>query len=107
MSQIINATDASFETDVTNSDIPVLVDFWAPWCGPCKTMSPILAQLAEEFDGIAKIVKVDVDENFATASKFNIRNVPTLMVVSGGQVKATRAGAVTKLVLAEFINKNI
>lgn len=101
---IFHATDASFEQEVLQSDIPVLVDFWAAWCGPCKMIGLILDDVAEQFAGKVKIVKVDVDANRDTAIKFNVRNIPTLLIFSNGELKATKVGAPNKLQLVDFIN---
>lgn len=108
MSGLIHAvTDDSFETDVIKSTVPVLVDFWAAWCGPCKAIAPILEDLAPSYDGKVKIVKVDVDANPSTPSKFGVRGIPTLILFKDGQVKATQVGLVNKTELAKFIDGNI
>lgn len=101
---IIHASDASFEQEVIKSDIPVLVDFWAAWCGPCKMIGLILDDVASQFEGKVKIVKVDVDANRDTAIKYNVRNIPTLLLFSNGEIKATKVGAPNKLQLVDFIN---
>jgi thioredoxin 1 len=88
-----NATVETFEQDVLNSDIPVLVDFWAEWCGPCRTMTPVLEQFATKHDGQARVVKVDADAQRALAIKYGVRGLPTLMLFDKGEVKATRVGA--------------
>ena len=97
-------TDASFKTDVLESDVPVLVDFWAEWCGPCKMIAPILSEIADEYAGKMKICKVDVDTNPETAAKFNVRGIPTLLVFKNGAVEATKVGALSKTQLVEFVN---
>jgi len=104
---IINSTDASFEADVLNADVPVLVDFWAPWCGPCKMIGPILEQLATEVGDKIKIVKVNVDENMDVPAKFSVRGIPTLMIFQDGVLKATKVGAVNKGTIQSFIDTNI
>ena len=104
---ILNTTDQSFEEDVISSEIPVLVDFWAEWCGPCKMIGPILEELANEMGEKLKIVKVDVDNNNQTAMKFAIRSIPTLILVKDGAVIAQHIGAASKAQLQGFINQNI
>ena len=100
---IVHVTDASFETDVLQSDTPALVDFWAEWCGPCKMIAPILNEIADEYAGKMKICKVDVDINPETAAKFNVRGIPTLLVFKNGTVEATKVGALSKGQLIEFV----
>lgn len=104
---IINTTDKSFEEDVISSKIPVLVDFWAEWCGPCKMIGPILEELDNEMGDRVKIVKVDVDNNNQIAMKFAIRSIPTLILVKEGAVIAQHIGAASKAQLEGFINQNI
>ncbi|AOF54019.1 thioredoxin [Rodentibacter caecimuris] len=107
MSQVLHTTDATFEADVLRSDVPVLVDFWAPWCGPCKMIAPVLDELAPEFAGKVKIVKINVDENQLVAGQFGVRSIPTLLLMKNGEVVATQVGALPKGQLANFINQHI
>jgi len=100
---IIHVSDADFAEKVLSADVPVLVDFWAAWCGPCKMIAPILDDLAEQFEGQIKIAKVDVDANKETPSKFGIRGIPTLIIFKNGAAHATKVGALTKTQLVEFI----
>lgn len=104
---IKNVSDDSFETDVLKADQPVLVDYWAAWCGPCKMIAPILEEVAAEFAGKVTVAKLNVDENQQTAAKFGIRGIPTLMLFQNGEVKATKVGAVSKTQLTEFLNQSI
>ena len=102
---VLHATDADFDSHVLQSDVPVLVDFWAPWCGPCKMIAPALDQLAGEYAGKAKIVKIDVDQNPATAMKFRVRSIPMLLVFKDGQIHGQQIGAVGKAQLAQLLDK--
>ena len=104
---IVHVTDSSFETDVLQSDIPALVDFWAEWCGPCKMIAPILDEISAEYAGKIKVCKVDVDNNPETAAKFNVRGIPTLLVFKNGAVEATKVGALSKSQLIEFVDSQI
>jgi thioredoxin 1 len=97
----ITFTDDNFETEVINSEIPVLIDFWAAWCGPCRMIAPIVEELAEEYDGKFKIGKLDVDDNQQTAIKYGVRSIPTVLLLKGGEVKETIIGAVPKNVFVE------
>ncbi len=94
-------TDANFEAEVVNSDLPVLVDLWAIWCGPCKMIGPIVEELAEEYDGKLKVGKLDVDANQQTAIKYGVRSIPTVLIFKNGEVKETIIGAVPKSVFVE------
>ena len=107
MSEVLHINDADFESIVVNSDIPVLLDFWAPWCGPCKMIAPVLDELAPEFAGKVKIVKMNVDDNQTTPAQFGVRSIPTLLLIKNGQVIATQVGALPKTQLANFINQHI
>ena len=99
--------EKSFENEVINSSLLVLIDFWAEWCGPCKMIGPVLEELATELESKIKIVKVNVDENNQTAVKFSIRSIPTLMMIKDGEVQAQHIGAASKSQIKEFINQNI
>ena len=103
--KIMQVGDADFDTAVLQSSEPVLVDFWAEWCGPCKMIAPALDQLAEEYDGKVKIAKVNVDHNRATAMKYHVRSIPMLLLFKDGQVQATQIGAVGKAQLSQMIDK--
>ena len=102
-----HTNDKDFDCDVLESEEPVLVDFWAEWCGPCKMIGPILEELAEEMAGKIKIVKVDVDNNSQTAMTYAIRSIPTLIIIKDGSVAAQHIGAASKAQLENFINQNI
>ena len=104
---IIHTSDASFEQDVLKSDVPVLLDFWAPWCGPCKMIAPILDDIASEFQGRLKVVKINIDENEVTPAKFGVRGIPTLMVFKNGENVATKVGALAKGQLTAFVEASI
>ena len=104
---IVYVTDASFEQEVLKSAGAVLVDFWAEWCGPCKMIGPILEEIANEYDGKLKIAKLNIDENPNTPPKYGIRGIPTLMLFKGGNVEATKVGAVSKSQLSAFIDGNL
>ena len=104
---IVNTTDENFENDVLKSDVPVLVDFWAAWCAPCKAIAPVLEVLSTEYEGKVKIVKVDVTACEATAVNYNIRNIPALLMFKDGEVVAQQIGAVPKSKLSAFIEENV
>ena len=108
MSQgIVNVTDDSFEQEVLKSTGPVLVDYWAEWCGPCKMIAPVLEEIAKEYSGKIKVAKLNIDENPATPPKYGIRGIPTLMLFKNGHVEATKVGAVSKSQLSAFLDGNL
>ena len=100
-------TDASFDSDVLGSDEPVLVDFWAEWCGPCKQIGPALEEISEEFSGKLNIVKVNIDENPETPGKFGVRGIPTLMIFKNGELTSTKVGAVPKSALVAWVKETL
>jgi len=102
--QIKNVSDASFDADVIKSSQPVLVDYWAAWCGPCKMIAPILEEVASEYAGRLTVAKLNVDENQDTAAKYGIRGIPTLMLFKDGQAAATKVGALSKSQLTAFLD---
>ncbi len=104
---IKHVTDTSFETDVLKSETPVLVDYWAEWCGPCKMIAPILDDVASDYQGKLQIAKMNVDENRDVPARFNIRGIPTLMLFKGGQLAATKVGAMSKAQLTSFLNEQL
>ena len=104
---ITNTTDETFNQDVLQSDVPVLLDFWAEWCGPCKMIGPLLSELSEEYAGRVKIVKLNVDENNNTAIKYAVRSIPTLILFKDSQVHAQNIGAASKAQLKEFLDSNL
>lgn len=105
--KIVYVTDDTFEDEVVNAEGPVLVDYWADWCGPCKMIAPILDEIAEQYEGKLKIAKLNIDENPNTPPKFGIRGIPTLMLFKNGNVEATKVGAVSKSQLTAFIDSNL
>lgn len=104
---IINVTDSNFEQEVLSSEIPVLLDYWAEWCGPCKMIAPILNDIADEYTGKIKIAKLNIDENPGTPAKFGVRGIPTLMIFKSGSIEATKVGAMSKSQLSAFIDSTI
>lgn len=107
MADIINTSDAQFKADVLDKDLPVLVDFWAAWCGPCKMIAPVLEDLAKEYDGKVQIVKLDITDNEEIAQQYGIRSIPALYMFKNGEVVAQQIGAVPRAQLAQFIEQNI
>jgi thioredoxin 1 len=105
--RIIHVTDDSFEQEVLQSSEPVLVDYWADWCGPCKMIAPVLDEIAGEYDGKIKVAKLNIDENPNTPPRYGIRGIPTLMLFKDGEVEATKVGAVSKSQLTAFIDSNL
>ncbi|MDH5423490.1 MAG: thioredoxin TrxA [Gammaproteobacteria bacterium] len=105
--QIVYVTDDSFEEEVLKSDLPVLVDYWAEWCGPCKMIAPILDEISAGYEGKLKIAKLNIDDNPGTPPKYGIRGIPTLMMFKGGDVEATKVGALSKSQLTAFIDSNL
>ncbi len=101
------ATDSTFESDVLKSDEPVLVDFWAEWCGPCKMLSPIVDELSNDLKGRVKVVKVNIDENPHTPTKYGVRGIPTLMLFKGGNLAATKVGAMPKAQLTQWVESQL
>ena len=106
-SAIVHVSDTTFDSEVLQSGTPVLVDYWAEWCGPCKMIAPILDDLARDYAGKLKIAKLNIDENQATPPKYGIRGIPTLMLFKNGNVEATKVGALSKTQLSAFIDANI
>ncbi|MEL0169763.1 MAG: thioredoxin TrxA [Pseudomonadaceae bacterium] len=104
---IVHVTDGSFEDEVLKSDTPVLVDYWAEWCGPCKMIAPVLDEIAKDYNGKLKICKLNIDDNAETAPKYGVRGIPTLMLFKDGNVEATKVGALSKSQLAAFLDSNI
>jgi thioredoxin 1 len=105
--RIVHVTDDSFEQGVLQSSNPVLVDYWADWCGPCKMIAPVLDEIADEYDGKVRIAKLNIDENPNTPPRYGIRGIPTLMLFKQGEVEATKVGAVSKSQLTAFIDSNL
>lgn len=105
--QTMSITDTTFEEEVLKSEQPVLVDYWAEWCGPCKAIAPILEEIAKEYEGKIKICKLNIDENPSTPPRYGIRGIPTLMLFKDGNVKATKVGALSKSQLTTLIDNNL
>jgi len=107
MGHLLEVTDANFESEVIKADIPVLVDFWAPWCGPCKMVTPVLEELSSHYSDKMKIVKVNVDDNHETAAKYGIRSIPSLLLFVSGEVVETKIGALSRNQLTAFIDGHL
>ena len=105
--QVIHTNDDSFEADVINSEVPVLLDFWAEWCAPCKMIAPILIEIADEYEGRLKIAKLNIDENPSIPPKFGIRGIPTLILFKNGTVEGQKVGALSKSQLTAFLDTNL
>lgn len=105
--RIVHVTDETFEEDVLKAEGPVLVDYWADWCGPCKMIAPILDEIAEEYSGKVKVAKLNIDENPNTPPRYGIRGIPTLMLFKSGSVEATKVGALSRSQLAAFLDSNL
>jgi len=104
---VIHVTDADFNETVIKSDTPVLVDYWAEWCGPCKMIAPVLDEIATEYAGKLSVAKINIDDNPATPQSYGVRGIPTLMIFKDGEVEATKVGALSKSQLADFIDSNL
>jgi thioredoxin 1 len=107
MSKIVNITDDTFQQEVIQAELPVLVDFWAPWCGPCKMIAPVLEELSGVYEGKLKICKVDVDNNPKSAGNYGVRGIPTLILFKSGSIVETKVGALSRTQLASFIDTSI
>ncbi len=105
MSAVQEVTDKNFEIEVVNSDLPVLIDFWAPWCAPCRAIAPVVEELSKEYDGKLKVVKMNVDDNPLTPSRYGVRSIPNLLILKNGQVKDQIVGAVPKGQFVQAISK--
>lgn len=107
MNSVVEVTDASFEDEVLKSDIPVLIDFWAEWCGPCKVLSPIIDEVSKDYEGRIKFAKLNIDENPNNTQKFGIRGIPTLIIFKNGDKEETSVGVLSKSELTSFLDKSL
>jgi thioredoxin 1 len=105
--EIVYTSDSSFESDVLKSEVPVLLDFWAEWCGPCKMIAPILDEVAREYEGRLRVAKINIDESPQTPPRFGIRGIPTLMLFKNGAVEGQKVGALSKKQLTEFLDQHL
>lgn len=105
--EIVAVTDDSFENEVMNAQMPVLVDFWAEWCGPCKMIAPVLDDIAQVYQGRLKVAKINIDENAMTPQKFGVRGIPTLMLFKNGELESTKVGAISKSQLTAFLDSHL
>lgn len=105
--KIVQVTDDTFESEVLKSSVPVLVDYWAEWCGPCKMIAPVLDEIADEYEGRIKVTKLNIDDSPQTPPRYGIRGIPTLMLFKDGEVEATKVGALSKSQLTAFIDSNV
>lgn len=104
---MLELTEANFESEVIKSNLPVIVDYWAPWCGPCRIFTPVIEEVSKEFEGKAKFAKMNTDENQDTAAKYNIMSIPTVLIFKNGNVKATSVGALPKESFKSWLQKNL
>jgi thioredoxin 1 len=105
--KIVAVTDDNFENEVVNAKLPVLLDFWAEWCGPCKMIAPVLDEIAKSYEGRLKVAKINIDENSATPQKFGVRGIPTLMLFKNGELESTKVGALSKSQLTAFLDSHL